>query len=279
MARQLRLLVLALSMGLLAAGCTSPMSPTQPSETSPTTVTSSPEVSANQDVESNILDFNLEFLTADVGTTVKWTNLDKAPHTTTAGIPERSTGLWNSGSLSQGGSFSFTFNEAGSFPYFCAIHPDSMRAVVEVVAEQAATIPPLPATANGVDGSLLAVDDHGDDDAEFVVRATVIGSAEESLQTDIELWALDAAGGEQAVATLHPEDRIRLRVGQEQVEVRVAEKGQLIDNEFQVFARAEAFEVVYTVTNASGLTQEDRVTVDLGVTIQVHSAELPLVVD
>ena len=38
-------------------------------------------------------------------------------HTTT------NTGVWDSKSLATNGVFTFTFSEAGSFPYFCAIHP------------------------------------------------------------------------------------------------------------------------------------------------------------
>ena len=57
-------------------------------------------------------------LTVQAGTTVVWTNRDGVPHTTTA-----AEGQWDSGTLQEGQSFSFTFTEAGVFSYFCAIHP------------------------------------------------------------------------------------------------------------------------------------------------------------
>lgn len=74
----------------------------------------------------NIQDFAHQDLTVQVGTTVVWTNQDGAGHTTTD-----TQGLWDSGRLGQGGTFSFTFTEAGVFSYFCSIHR-SMTAEVTV---------------------------------------------------------------------------------------------------------------------------------------------------
>ncbi|MBI4410421.1 MAG: carboxypeptidase regulatory-like domain-containing protein [Gemmatimonadetes bacterium] len=56
--------------------------------------------------------------TVVVGTTVKWTNNGNVAHTTTS---DASTPVWD-GNLSTGGSFQFTFTQAGSFPYHCEIH-------------------------------------------------------------------------------------------------------------------------------------------------------------
>ncbi len=60
------------------------------------------------------------------GTTITWTNKDGIAHTVTS-----STNLFNSGSLGPGKSFTFTFAAAGSFGYYCAIHP-TMTATVTV---------------------------------------------------------------------------------------------------------------------------------------------------
>lgn len=67
-------------------------------------------------------------LTIQAGDTVRWTNEDAAPHTSTS-----DTAIWDSEILNQGQSFSFTFTNAGSYPYFCEVHP-SMRGVIEVQA-------------------------------------------------------------------------------------------------------------------------------------------------
>lgn len=70
--------------------------------------------------------FQPQTITVPVGTTVRWTNQDSVAHTSTS-----NNGVWDSGNLRQGQSFSFTFTKPGTFPYFCAIHP-SMTATVTV---------------------------------------------------------------------------------------------------------------------------------------------------
>jgi hypothetical protein len=221
----------------------------------------------------------LETLRVEVGTSVTWTNLDDAPHTTTAGFPEVPSGQWDSSTLNQRDSFSFTFQNLGSFPYFCDIHPDTMRATIEVVAQETGSLPEQRDLPTSADISLLAVEDHGDDDAEFVVRTTVPNSSSESTDQAIELWALDSTGSRTRVAALNAGDRIRLKVGEEEMRVRVAGNGNLIDNEFQVLAQAGSFEVFLKVTDAAGFTQEDQVMVDLNVTKRVHRSRQPLVID
>jgi len=71
--------------------------------------------------------FSPNDLEIKVGTTVTWTNLDDAPHTATADDQS-----FDSGSLGKNESFSYTFNEAGTFTYYCAFHP-SMTAAITVV--------------------------------------------------------------------------------------------------------------------------------------------------
>lgn len=55
---------------------------------------------------------------AKVGTTVKWTNRDPAPHTASA-----VNGAWTSKTLARGASYSRRFTKTGSYAFFCAIHP------------------------------------------------------------------------------------------------------------------------------------------------------------
>ena len=57
-------------------------------------------------------------MTIDVGTRVTATNQDAARHTWTA-----DDGSWDSGSLAQGASFSFTFRSLGTFSFYCRPHP------------------------------------------------------------------------------------------------------------------------------------------------------------
>ncbi len=72
-------------------------------------------------------------ITVNAGDTVTWSNVDAVGHTTTS-----TNGRWNSPTLGQGQSFSFTFTAPGTFAYRCNIHP-SMTGTVVV---QAATTPP-----------------------------------------------------------------------------------------------------------------------------------------
>ena len=65
-------------------------------------------------------------LSVAAGTTVTWTNDDTAPHTVT-----EDDGLFDSGRLDQGASFSQTFDDPGTYAYHCDFHP-SMKGTVVV---------------------------------------------------------------------------------------------------------------------------------------------------
>lgn len=56
-------------------------------------------------------------LTVKAGTTVTWRNNEDAPHTVTA-----DDGSFGSNTLSQGDSFSFTFDTPGTYDYHCQFH-------------------------------------------------------------------------------------------------------------------------------------------------------------
>jgi plastocyanin len=72
-------------------------------------------------------------VTIPVGTTVTWTNLDRVSHIImNEGTSKFVIGQeFKSGSLGMGETYSFTFDEAGKYPYFCSIHP-SMRGTITV---------------------------------------------------------------------------------------------------------------------------------------------------
>ena len=63
-------------------------------------------------------------LSVSIGDTVEWDNIDTAAHTVTAGSPaEGPSGAFDSSLLMAGASYSFTFDAAGSYDYFCMVHP------------------------------------------------------------------------------------------------------------------------------------------------------------
>lgn len=68
--------------------------------------------------------FNVSDLEVSAGTTVTWTNKSSMNHTVTSGSrsDDDAGELFNSGSIPPGGQFSHTFEDAGSYDYFCEFH-------------------------------------------------------------------------------------------------------------------------------------------------------------
>jgi plastocyanin len=84
---------------------------------------------AAQDATNVITIDNFTFtpkeLTVAVGTTVKWVNHDDIPHT----IVEKKTSF-RSKALDTDDSYSFTFTSAGTFDYFCGLHPHMVGQII-----------------------------------------------------------------------------------------------------------------------------------------------------
>ncbi len=69
--------------------------------------------------------FNPDTTTVAKGTTVTWTNKDSVTHTVT-----ENGNAFTSETLSQGQSYSYTFNEAGTFEYHCRFHTNMLGKVI-----------------------------------------------------------------------------------------------------------------------------------------------------
>jgi plastocyanin len=69
--------------------------------------------------------FRPETLTVPVGTTVVWKNDDDTVHTVVA-----RDGTFRSQALDTKDKFSFIFDKAGTFEYFCSLHPYMKAKVV-----------------------------------------------------------------------------------------------------------------------------------------------------
>jgi plastocyanin len=84
---------------------------------------------AAQDAANVITIDNFTFtpneLTVAVGTTVKWVNHDDIPHT----IANKDK-AFRSQALDTDDSYSFTFTGAGTFDYFCGLHPHMIGKVI-----------------------------------------------------------------------------------------------------------------------------------------------------
>ncbi len=69
--------------------------------------------------------FNPSTLTISVGSSVTWTNKDSVDHTVTS-----DTGLFQSGTLANGQSYTYQFTTAGTYNYSCSIHPNMHGKIV-----------------------------------------------------------------------------------------------------------------------------------------------------
>jgi plastocyanin len=70
--------------------------------------------------------FNPSTITVEANTTITWTNKDAVTHTVTS-----DTGLFDSGGISNGETYSQMFTAPGTYAYHCTPHP-SMTATVKV---------------------------------------------------------------------------------------------------------------------------------------------------
>jgi plastocyanin len=79
-----------------------------------------PQQAPAKSVEVKIDNFSFApgSLTVAVGTTVTWTNHDDIPHTVVS-----TDGVFKSKVMDTDEKFSYTFTKAGTFPYFCSVHP------------------------------------------------------------------------------------------------------------------------------------------------------------
>ena len=96
-----------------------------PSETLPMTVSVSvPVGSASPGCEDTDECYIPYDVTIPSGSTVSWINDDSAAHTVTSGTVNAGlTGVFDSGIFMAGSTFEVTFDEAGTFDYFCMVHP------------------------------------------------------------------------------------------------------------------------------------------------------------
>lgn len=102
------------------------------------------ETTAGTDAESvsiRLVAFMPEELTIDAGQTVTWVQEDAGRHTVTSGTVETAAtgsatpspdGTFASGDLATDEEFSFAFEEAGTYSYFCELHPATMRGEITV---------------------------------------------------------------------------------------------------------------------------------------------------
>jgi plastocyanin len=132
--KKIILLLSALIITILASGCigqqisptTTTLMTTVPKTTTTAVTKSTAPITTvipttapqEKTVAIKTYSFNPSTLTVKVGTKVTWTNEDTVSHTVTSD----SGNELSSGQLSQGQSYSHTFNQVGTYNYHCSIH-------------------------------------------------------------------------------------------------------------------------------------------------------------
>ena len=84
------------------------------------------------EIAVQVVDFAFEpaMVMIEPGTTVTWTNAGDRPHTVTA-----DDGSFDSGRLDPGETFSYTFDQPGTFTYVCGFHPEMQGSVMVAAAQ------------------------------------------------------------------------------------------------------------------------------------------------
>ena len=80
---------------------------------------------AGSQVTIDNFSFTPPTVTVPVGSTVRWTNRDDIPHTVVSDAK-----VFKSKALDTDEGFSFTFTQAGTYSYFCSLHPKMTGKVV-----------------------------------------------------------------------------------------------------------------------------------------------------
>jgi plastocyanin len=101
-----------IAMLLLFAGSASVKASDQPS-------------AANTAVKIDNFVFGPQTITVPVGTTVTWTNVDDIPHTAVS-----TDGVFKSKVMDTDEKFSYTFTKAGTYSYYCSVHPKMTGQIV-----------------------------------------------------------------------------------------------------------------------------------------------------
>jgi plastocyanin len=99
--------------------------PTAAQATSQATTQAAAPVGKVVEVKVDNFSFSPQTITVAPGTTVIWTNRDDIPHTVVSDDK-----VFKSKVLDTDEKFSYTFDKAGNFPYFCSVHPKMTGKVI-----------------------------------------------------------------------------------------------------------------------------------------------------
>jgi len=174
-----------------------------PSAFADATVTNAPG-SATPGCEPNC--FVPSTVTIEAGEAVTWDNTDTAAHTATGGTAaDGPSGVFDSSLIMAGGSYSHTFDTAGTYVYFCMVHPwmegtvivEAAGAADAAAAEAAAQ---AAAAAAAADAAAAAEADAAAAAAADAAAAAAAAEAQAAVDAAAAAAAADAAAAEAAAA-------------------------------------------------------------------------------
>ena len=150
-------------------------------------------------------------VTIEVGDTVTWDNTDTAAHTATGGsAADGPSGVFDSSLIMAGGSYSYTADTAGTFDYFCMVHPwmegtliveaaGAADAAAEAAAAEAAAAEAAAAAADAAAEAQAAAEADAAAAAEAdVAAAAAAAEAQAAVDAAAAAAAADAASAEAA---------------------------------------------------------------------------------
>jgi len=104
-------------------------------------------VAADATIQARNYEFFKPTVTIEVGDTVTWT-FSGDVHSVTSGQPGSPDGSFDSELKAEGQTYERTFTAAGTFPYFCLVHPGLMTGTIVVGAASPTPMPtPAPTLA------------------------------------------------------------------------------------------------------------------------------------
>ncbi len=101
-----------------------PMNP--PAAAAESSVSSEAPASSTLTIDIQGMAFQPASVTVKAGAKVTWVNRDGAPHTVTS----MDSGPLASGTLNRGASYSMTFDDPGTYTYYCKFHPNMRASII-----------------------------------------------------------------------------------------------------------------------------------------------------
>jgi len=137
-------------------------------------------------------------VTVEVGAIITWDNTDTAAHTATAGsAADGPSGVFDSSLIMAGGSYSYTADTAGTFDYFCMVHPWMEGTIIVAAAGAADAAAAQAAATAAMSAPSIDAEDYITTSGVYVTSITA------NADDDSVIIAIDADDDGELSVTLH----------------------------------------------------------------------------